>query len=771
MRILILEDNKSDADLSQRAIKRAFDECTVDIAPMLADAKILLEKDKNYDVALLDMNLPDGSGLEILSEIRQAGLPTAVIMFTSAGNEELAVAALQAGADDYIAKKNNYTEKLPNVIRFALEGFQKKKQIQEEKINVLYIEHNKLDIDLTRRHFKKYAPNIHFETVPMAEKALGKLEKEQGPACNGKYQVLLMDYRLPGMCALDFVKTVKQEINAEIPIIIVTGQGDEEIAVQSLKLGVSDYLTKSDNYLFRLPSLITSAYQKCLLKHKQAELAESEAKYRLLAEYSTDVIFILDKEMNYRYVSPAVKTLRGYEPEEAVEFNLSQVLTPESYKIAIEEFQNVFKPGFLEHENGQVPKTIELEMFRKDRSTVWTEVKATLLKDEAGNTTGVIGITRDISERKKADEELRKLSRALEQSHDSVIITNTKGEIEYCNAAVAKISGYSREELIGQNPRIFKSGNKTKAEYKALWNTIMAGKVWEGEFRNKKKNGALYWEATTISPITDTFGKITHYLAIRKDITEQKLMTRQLIEAKERAEESDRLKTAFLANMSHEIRTPMNSIMGFASLLSDEDSLEIISNYAKIIVDNSEQLVTIIDGIVLYSKLQTEMFSYRPSRFSAGQMLSDIQKSFNVPEFQKKGVALQYDCDIEKDTILETDQAKLKQIITNLVLNAIKYTHVGIVTIGCSKAKNDYRFYVKDTGIGITEKDLPHIFERFYRGSNFDESTTRGTGLGLSIAKELAEKLGGSLTLETEPEKGSTFYLTIPRKKQVNEKK
>ncbi len=549
MRILILEDNKSDADLSQRAIKRAFDGCTVDIAPMLADAKKLLDKGKNYDAALLDMNLPDGSGLEILNEIRQAGLSTAVIMFTSAGNEELAVAALRAGADDYIAKKPNYTEKLPNVIRFALEGFQKKKQIQEATINVLYIEHNELDIDLTRRHFKKYAPNIHFETVPMAEKALEKMTNDQGTACSGKYQVLLMDYRLPGMCALDFIKTVKQEINAEIPIIIVTGQGDEEIAVQSLKLGVSDYLTKSDNYLFRLPSLITSAHQKCLLKYKQAELAESEAKYRLLAEHSGDVIFILDKEMNYRYISPAVKTLRGFEPEEAMKYNISQVLTPESYKIAVEKFQNVFKPGFLEHNEEQLPETIELEMFRKDQTTVWTEVKASYLKDENGNVTGIVGVTRDISERKKASEELRKLSRAVEQSPDSIIITNTKGEIEYCNAAVLKISGYSREEIIGNTPRIFKSGDKTRAEYEALWNTIISGKTWEGEFRNKKKSGALYWEATTISPITDTFGKITHYLAIRKDITEQKLMTRQLIEAKERAEESDRLKTAFLANM------------------------------------------------------------------------------------------------------------------------------------------------------------------------------------------------------------------------------
>jgi signal transduction histidine kinase len=289
------------------------------------------------------------------------------------------------------------------------------------------------------------------------------------------------------------------------------------------------------------------------------------------------------------------------------------------------------------------------------------------------------------------------------------------------------------------------------------------------------KNGKLWGGVEVIMDVDDIrkagveLEKLNSELHEKNDALLQ--TNRELKEAKQKAEESDRLKSAFLANMSHEFRTPMNSIMGFASLLSDEDSLDIISKYAKIIVDNSEQLVSIIDGIVLYSKIQTEMFSYNPSLFKAGQLLDEVQKSFNTPEFQKKGIALKYECGIEKDAIMETDQAKLKQIITSLVSNAIKYTHEGVVTVGCSKAKSDYRFYVKDTGIGIPEKDLPHIFERFYRGSNFDEASTRGTGLGLSITKELSEKLGGSITVESEPDKGSTFYLTIPREKRANEKK
>ncbi|OFX63289.1 MAG: hypothetical protein A2066_10805 [Bacteroidetes bacterium GWB2_41_8] len=400
-------------------------------------------------------------------------------------------------------------------------------------------------------------------------------------------------------------------------------------------------------------------------------------------------------------------------------------------------------------------------MIRKDGTTVWTEVKASLISDENNHPVGILGVTRDISKRKNALDELRKLSRAVEQSPDSVLITNTKAEIEYVNPALLKISGYSAEELIGQNPRIFSSGNKTKKEYEMLWHTITKGRVWEGEFQNRKKNGELFWEATTISPVTDQNNKITHYLAIRRDITEQNRMTQELIAAKERAEESDRLKSSFLANMSHEIRTPLNSIMGFASLLPEEESKELLNEYANIIVKNSEQLVSLIDGIVLYSKLQTRLMTYKPTRFEASKLFSDIKDSFSLAVFQENA-SLNYECNIDGATQLFTDYDKLRQVITNLISNAIKYTSGGEITVGCNSGEDHYEFFVKDTGIGILPSDIEHIFERFYRGRNIEESTTRGTGLGLSIVKELIELLKGEIWVESEVGKGSTFYVTLP---------
>jgi PAS domain S-box-containing protein len=235
----------------------------------------------------------------------------------------------------------------------------------------------------------------------------------------------------------------------------------------------------------------------------------------------------------------------------------------------------------------------------------------------------------------------------------------------------------------------------------------------------------------------------------------------ELIAAKEHAEESDRLKTSFLANMSHEIRTPMNSIMGFASLLPEEESKELIANYANIIVQNSEQLVHIIDDIVLYSRLQTGLLSYQPHPFDALKLLNDVKQSFNLPEFMK-GIDLKIETDTEGGVLIRSDYDKLRQIFTNLVSNAFKYTCKGAITLGFTKQTGKIVFYVKDTGIGIPPNEQEKVFGRFYRGSNVNKGSIGGTGLGLSIVQELMQLLEGRIWVESEEGKGSIFNFTIP---------
>ena len=762
MRILLLEDSSTDAELTQRSLTDSIPGCVIRIASTLKDARSLIKNQEGFDVALLDMALPDGNGQELLAEIRQSGYDIAVVMLTGYGNEEVAVAALKAGADDYVLKRQGYISQLAKTIHFAVENYKHNKQLRTDLLKLLYIEHNTSDIDLTLRHLRQYSPNIVVETVVTAEEALLILPKDES---FGNYQVILMDYRLPGLNALEFIKIIRQERKSDIPIILVSGQGNDDIAVQALKLGASEYLVKRENYLFRLPTLITAAFQHYELKRSQKALKESEAKYRLIADNSGDVIFTLDLDLNYTYISPAISSLRGYSPEEAMIHKISEVLSPESYERALEMLSETLYLSRKTQDDTLLQRTIELELNRKDGTTVWTEVKASLIFDKYNHPVGILGVTRDISERKIALEELRKLSRAVEQSPDSLLITNTKAEIEYVNPALLKISGYSADELLGQNPRIFSSGNKTKSEYKALWHTITKGEVWEGEFQNKKKNGDLFWEAATISPVTDKNDKITHYLAIRKDITEQKRMTQELIAAKEQAEESDRLKSSFLANMSHEIRTPLNSILGFSELLTDPDfDSAQKETFVGNIISNGNNLLNIISDIMDISKIESGEISIRKTRLPVEKFLNDIKDMYELKAKEKQ---LSLNCFCSNNNMNEAitviaDKERLVQIFNNLISNALKFTSEGFIEIGCRHSGEMIEFYVKDTGIGIPAEYHQKIFDRFRQVEAPYARKFGGNGLGLAISKNLIELMGGKIRVESKFGEGSTFYFSLP---------
>lgn len=478
-------------------------------------------------------------------------------------------------------------------------------------------------------------------------------------------------------------------------------------------------------------------------------LKESEEKYRSFYQNSMDAILLTKPDGTILSANQAACSMLGRKEEEIIRLGRDGIIDTTDERLQ----------GFLEERmrNGKVH--CEMNFKRKDGSLFPADITSALFQISNGELRTSI-IIRDITKQKKDEEELRKLWRALEQSPDSIIISDRNGKIEYANPAILKLSGYTIDEIVGKNQRIFGSGNMSKDEYINLWDTICTGKIWQGEFLNKKKEGELFWQSATISPIFDQTGAITHFLAISEDITEQKKLTLELIKAKDKAEESDRLKSSFLANMSHEIRTPMNSIMGFASLLPEEDSHELISQYAQIIVRNSEQLVHIIDDIVLYSRLQTRLLSLFPSSFKAKTLFNDIKQSFNLPEF-KNEIELVIEADFDENIEINSDYEKVRQVITNLVSNAFKYTKKGFVSIGINKMEQKILFTVKDTGIGIPKMEQEKIFDRFYRASNVDKGIISGTGLGLSIVKELVELLGGEIWVKSKLGEGSCFYFTI----------
>ena len=376
----------------------------------------------------------------------------------------------------------------------------------------------------------------------------------------------------------------------------------------------------------------------------------------------------------------------------------------------------------------------------------------------------------DITERKLAEKQIKLLNRAIEQSPVSIIITNHEGVIEYANPKFTELTGYSLDEVIGKKPSILKSGKHSPEFYKDLWETILSGKNWFGEFQNKKKNGDLYWESAVISPLLDDQNRIAHFIAVKEDITDKKSLLENLIAAKEKAEDSDRLKTAFLHNISHEIRTPLNAIIGFTGFLEQPDiTPELRKNYINIIYQSNNQLLSIIDDILNISHIEAGQLMIRESVTDLSKVMKNLNVQFSsVAESKKIDFRLNFQL-ADNETVIHTDEGKLIQILTNLLNNAFKFTLKGHVELGCARAKEGIGFYVEDTGIGIPEEEHERIFERFYQ---VDRSLSRlygGTGLGLSISDAYVSFLGGKLTLKSSPGTGSVFSFTIPCKQAEKE--
>jgi PAS domain S-box-containing protein len=377
---------------------------------------------------------------------------------------------------------------------------------------------------------------------------------------------------------------------------------------------------------------------------------------------------------------------------------------------------------------------------------------------------------RDTTHRQKAREQVRLFTRAIQQSPVSVVITDKNGRIEYVNPKFTEVSGYTLEDVYGLNPRLGQKGAHPEGFYENLWNTILSGKDWSGEFHNSKKNGESFWETATISPLLRDDGEISHFIAVKEDITEKKKILEDLIRTKEKAEESDRLKSAFLANMSHEIRTPMTGILGFASLLKEPHLTgEEQQEYIKVIEESGARMLNIINEIVEISKIESGEMKLVFKEINLCEQMDYIYKFFK-PTIEAKGMKLIIEKKLSyEEAFITTDAQKLSNILMNLVKNAMKFTADGYVAIRCERNGSYIQFCVKDTGIGIPLEKQTAVFDRFIQADMSENRAYEGAGLGLSITKAYVEMLGGKIWLKSTPGEGSSFYFTIPGLKKINE--
>jgi PAS domain S-box-containing protein len=379
---------------------------------------------------------------------------------------------------------------------------------------------------------------------------------------------------------------------------------------------------------------------------------------------------------------------------------------------------------------------------------------------------GTRSLVQHLQKRFAAEEKIRQLSTAVEQSPSTVVITDIQANIEYVNPKFTQITGYTPEEVIGQNPHILKSGEQSLEFYQAFWNTILSGEEWRSEFHNKKKNGTLYWESASISCIKNAVGKITHFVKVAEDITERKRAEEALKKAKEDAELASRAKSEFIANMSHEIRTPLNAVLGFSELLSLRITDSEHKSYLDAIGLAGENLLMLINDVLDLAKIEAGHLEIQYEEVNLEVIFDELKQIFAL-KLSEKNLVFVVEIDEELPYTLMLDEIRLRQVLLNLVGNAIKFTEKGSIKLDAQKqtdkhGKLDLIISVADTGIGIPENQQDRIFETFQQ---LDGQSTRkygGTGLGLALCKRLVKLMNGHISVESKVGGGSIFEISLP---------
>ena len=502
-----------------------------------------------------------------------------------------------------------------------------------------------------------------------------------------------------------------------------------------------------------------------LLDVSKRKKAEKElTKLSRAVEQSPASIIITDINGNIEYVNPKFCEITGYSQEEILGRNprlLKFGDYPESY------YKNLWE----KIKAGQEWRG-EFHNKKKNGESFWELASISPIKDANGKITNFLAVKENITEAKKTNIELRKLSRAVEQNSSTIIITNLNWQIEYVNPKYSELTGYTAEEVAGKKPKCLEYIQASSDDYENFLEYVQRGNEWRGEFLNKKKNGEDFWELASISSIRNSEGETTHYLIIKEDITLRKKAEEELKLAKEKAEEMNRLKSVFLANMSHELRTPMVAILGYSDILRKESDNQNLQEMSNEIYDSSRRLMNTLNLLLDLSKIEANKETINYLEIDVGEVAAE---EFAIYEGLAKRKNLFYNVNKPDNPIITLlDERMLRQIINNLVSNAVKFTDTGRVVLTVKKELKDEKenvlIKISDTGIGIPQNSQKLIFEAFRQISEGLARKFEGTGLGLTVTKKFVEMMNGEIEIESEPGKGSIFTVRFPilHKAEVN---
>ncbi len=482
-----------------------------------------------------------------------------------------------------------------------------------------------------------------------------------------------------------------------------------------------------------------------ITERKQAEeaLRESEEKLKRMFESATDGIVVTDLNGNIIEVNESAVRLYGSDSKEKLIGRSAFEFIAEKDRAQVME---VLKSAL---EDGQIRRNVEITFLTEDGREYFAEVSSALLKDASGNPVGFIAITRDITERKKAEEEIRKLLFAVEQSPSMIVITDIDGNIEYVNPKVTQVTGYNSEELIKE--KAGNLGEQAPEEYKQMWDTIISGGEWRGEFRNKKKDGEFYWEAASISPVRNTEGVITHFVKVAEDITERKKEQEKLML-------NDRLASVgeLASGIAHELNNPLTSVIGFTQLLLERDISDDIRDDLKTIYSEARRTAEVVKNLLTFARKH-------PPAKQLINMNSIINKVLQMRAYEQRvsniHVITRFAPDLPE---VIADYFQVQQVFLNIIINAeyfmLEAHQRGTLTITTERTEGIVKVSFADDGPGISKENLGHLFDPFFTTKEIG----KGTGLGLSICHGIITEHGGGLYAKSEPGRGATLIVELP---------
>ncbi|HEX76072.1 MAG TPA: PAS domain-containing sensor histidine kinase [Dehalococcoidia bacterium] len=502
-------------------------------------------------------------------------------------------------------------------------------------------------------------------------------------------------------------------------------------------------------------------------QHKQAEeqLRDSERHYRLLADNTNDIIWTMDKNLQLTYISPSIERHSGYTVEEMMEMTLEQTYTPASVEAMMKAYEEEVSLGKTGVKGQPTSRVLELEGYKKDGSTEWIEIHTTVLRDQDGNVTGIVGVTRKITERKKAEEKLRIRDKAIESSINAVAMANLEGNLTYLNPSFLKLWGYDNEEEILGRPTV--EFWQAEEEAAMVMRAVLEKGGWQGELVAKRKDGLVFNVELSASLVRDEYGKPVCMMGCFIDLTERKRAEAELQhhyeqerELRQNLEEEVKRRVEFTRALVHELKTPVTPILASSDLLVEQLQEGPSLSLAKNIKEGASTMNRRIDTLLDLARGELGMLQLNRKQVDPLQLLQKVASEMS-PAASSRELSLVLDVPRSLPSVW-VDGSRLQQVIVNLLTNAFKWSPQGGKVTLRAKQKNDALIVeVQDMGPGIAKENQQKIFDAYYRVES-DRQRLDGLGLGLALCKTIVESHGGKIWVESEKGKGSTFGFSVP---------